>query len=295
MSRRLAPLANAPHEVMRRLANDDEISVAGPVLMQSPRLEAADLAEIASSKSQAHLFAISYRKDLDAEVTDVLVNRGNEDVVLNVAGNAKARFSDHGYSMLVDRAVSDGALAETVAKRPDIPDRLFRELLVRAAAVVQQRLLASARPETQAEIHRVMVRVSDEVASQAKPLRNYKAAIDKVRALNCEGVLDETQVLEFARSKAYDETVAALSEITEVPVDIVDRLMGGERPDPILILCKAAGYSWPTAKNVILLRLGSKGKSMPTLEAASVNFNKLSMSTAQRVVRFWQNGQGQIQ
>jgi uncharacterized protein (DUF2336 family) len=295
LSRRLAPLGNAPHNVMRRLASDDEISVAGPVLMQSPRLDAADLAQIASSKSQAHLFAISYRKDLDEAVTDLLVDRGNEDVVLNVAGNVTARFSDSGYSKLVDRAVSDGALAEAVAKRPDIPDRLFRELLVRATAVVQRRLLASARPETQAEIRHVMARVSDEVASQAQPLRNYKAAIDKVRALNSEGLLDESQLVEFARTKAYDETVAALSEVTEVPVDIVDRLMGGDRPDPVLILCKAAGYSWPTAKNVILLRLGSRGKSTPTLDAAAVNFDKLSMSTAQRVVRFWQNGQGQIQ
>lgn len=295
LARRLAPLGNAPHQVVRRLASDDEISVAGPVLMQSPRLDSADLAKIAASKTQAHLFAISYRKDLDEAVTDMLVERGNEDVILNVAGNATARFSDDGYSKLVSRAVSDGALAETVAKRPDIPDRLFRELLVRATKVVQQRLLASARPETQAEIHHVMARVSDEVASQSKPLRNYKAAIDKVRALNREGLLDESQVIEFAQTKSYDETVAALSEITEVPVDIVDRLMAGERPDPILILCKAAGYSWPTAKNVILLRLGSKGKSSPALDTASVNFDKLSMSTAQRVVRFWQNGQGQIQ
>lgn len=295
LSRRLAPLGNAPRRLMRRLAGDDEISVAGPVLMQSPRLGSADLTKIAASKSQAHLFAISYRKDLDETVTDVLVDRGNEDVVLNVAGNTTARFSDDGYSKLVERAVSDGALAEAVAKRPDIPDRLFRELLVRATAVVQRRLLASARPETQAEIRHVMARVSDEVANQSQPLRNYKAAIDKVRALNHEGLLDEAQVIEFARAKAYDETVAALSEVTEVPVDIVDRLMGGKRPDPVLILCKAAGYSWPTAKNVILLRMGSKGKAAPTLDAASVNFDKLSMSTAQRVVRFWQNGQGQIQ
>ncbi len=294
LARRMAPVGNAPHGVIRRLAGDDEISVAGPVLMQSPRLDSADLQQIASSQTQAHLFAISYRKDLDEAVTDVLVERGNDDVVLNVAGNASARFSDDGYSKLVHRAVSDGALAEAVAKRPDIPDRLFRELLVRATAVVQQRLLASARPETQAEIHHVMARVSDEVASQARPLRNYKAAIDKVRGLSREGLLDEAQVVEFARAKAYDETVAALSETTEVPVDIVDRLMSGDRPDPILILCKAAGYSWPTAKSVILLRLGSKGKSATTLDAASVNFDKLSMSTAQRVVRFWQNGQGQI-
>ena len=32
LSRRLAPVANAPTELMRKLANDDDIAVAGPVL-----------------------------------------------------------------------------------------------------------------------------------------------------------------------------------------------------------------------------------------------------------------------
>lgn len=295
LSRRLAPLGNAPHELMRRLASDDDISVAGPVLMQSPRLDNSDLTKIAASKGQAHLFAISSRDGLDESVTDVLVQRGNSDVVLRVAGNTTARLSESGYSHLVKRAVSDGTLAEAVANRPDIPDRLFRELLVRATAVVQQRLLASARPETQAEIRRVMAKVSDEVGSQARPPRNFATAMKRVRALSDQGVLDEAQLTEFAQAKAYDETVAALSELTEVSIDVVDRLMSGERPDPILILCKAAGYSWSTAKNVILIRTGTKGKSSPTLDAALVNFEKLSVSTAQRVVRFWQVGQGQFQ
>ena len=47
-----------------------------------------------------------------------------------------------------------------------------------------------------------------------------------------------------------------------MPVDVVDRLMTGDRPDPILILCKSAGYSWPTAREVIVqgsASLGSRG------------------------------------
>src|SRR5436190_21062107 len=50
LSRRLAPIANAPIEILRRLANDDDIVVAAPVLRQSPRLEEEDLVDIARSK-----------------------------------------------------------------------------------------------------------------------------------------------------------------------------------------------------------------------------------------------------
>ena len=64
--------------------------------------------------------------------------------------------------------------------------------------------------------------------------------------------------------------------------------MAGDRPDPILILCKAAGYGWTTARAIIMARPSAKGTSTPALDAAFANFEKLSPSTAQRVVRFWQ-------
>src|ERR1700681_775639 len=47
LARRLAPVTNAPLKVIRRLARDDDISVAGPVLLQSERLAETDLVDIA--------------------------------------------------------------------------------------------------------------------------------------------------------------------------------------------------------------------------------------------------------
>jgi uncharacterized protein (DUF2336 family) len=290
LSRRLAPLPNAPLELLRRLSRDDDIAVAGPVLAESPRLGGEDLLSVARSKSQAHLFAISGRSGLDEKLTDVLVQRGDRDVVRKIAANPGARLSDTGYSSIIRRAERDGVLAETVAQRADIPDNLFRELLTRATEVVQRRLLAAARPETQAEIRRVLAKVSDEVSAGNKPERDYGEAQLKIRALNEAGHLGEPELSEFAKTAKYEETVAALAELSAVPIDVVDRLMGGERPDPVLILCKAAGYSWSTVRAIIMARSGG-GKSSAALEAACANFDKLSPSTAQRVVRFWQANQ----
>ena len=109
-----------------------------------------------------------------------------------------------------------------------------------------------------------------------------------VMALHQAGSLGEPELAEFAKDKKFEETVAALSLLCGVPIETADRLMAGDRPDPILILCKAAGYSWTTARSIILSRPSAKGTSAPALEAAFANFEKLSPSTAQRVVRFWQ-------
>jgi uncharacterized protein (DUF2336 family) len=287
----IAPVPNAPVGVVRTLAQDDDITVAGPVLSQSPRLADRDLLDIAQSKGQAHLLAIAGRPEIAEPITDVLVQRGDHEVARSVAQNRGARISENGFNALVARAQSDGALAETVGLRPDIPPRLFRDLLLKATEVVQQRLFASAKPETQAEIRRVLAKVSTEMAARAAP-RDYSTAQRLVEELRAVGKLDEAALIDFANAGKYEETVAALSVLCAVPIEVVDRLMGGDRPDPVLILCKSAGWGWPTAKAIIQCRPNGKGVSSGLLDNAFSNFERLSPATAQRVMRFWQVRRG---
>src|SRR5262249_2646237 len=122
LSSRLAPVSNAPAKVLRTLAGDDDIAIAGPVLTLAPRLAEADLVDLASTKSQAHLQAISARATLGEAVTDVLVRRGDREVARRVADNRGAQISQNGFVSLVKRAEADGVLAEKVGLRPDIPE-----------------------------------------------------------------------------------------------------------------------------------------------------------------------------
>src|SRR5262249_56820832 len=126
-----------------------------PSLGHAWRLKEADLIGIAQTKSQAHLLAISSRAGIAEPVTDVLVKRGDGGVARSLARNRTAQLSDVSFVALVGQAHADSVLAEGVGLRPDIPPRLFRELLLKATDVVQQRLLTSADAATQAEIRRV--------------------------------------------------------------------------------------------------------------------------------------------
>jgi len=286
LSNRLAPVENAPVKVLRTLANDDDISVAGPVLKLTPRLPDSDLIEVARTKSQAHLQAISSRKTLGEAVTDVLVRRGDRDVARRVAGNRGAKISEHSFVNLVKRAEDDGVLAEKVGARPDIPAPLFRDLLVKATAVVRDRLLASAPPEVRNRIDSILAKVSKEVAANVGP-RDYRAAQRVVLNLERTGNLNESSVAAFCADCKYEETIAALATLAKVPIAAVDRLMGGGEPDPVLILCKAIGLDWSTVKAVLSLQ-GGKNPERKDADEAFANFGRLSESTAQRVVRFWQ-------
>jgi uncharacterized protein (DUF2336 family) len=287
LANRLAPVSNAPAKVLRTLAHDDDIAVAGPVLKLAPRLQDVDLVDVAKTKSQAHLQAICARQVLGEAVTDVLVRRGDRDVARSVAENRGARISETGFFRLVKRAEADGVLAEKVGLRPDIPPQLFRELLTRATAIVHKKLLASATPELKAEIRRVLDKVSSEVGKRVGP-RDYRAAQRIVLNLHRAGGMNEAALAAFASGGKYDETVVSLAALSKVPINVADRLMASERPDPVLILCKAAGMSWPTVKSVITVRPDGKASTSQGVESAFANYGRLSASTAQRVVRFWQ-------
>jgi uncharacterized protein (DUF2336 family) len=283
----LAPVTNAPTRVLRKLARDDDIAVAGPVLKLAARLAEADLVDVASTKGQAHLHAISSRAQLGEAVTDVLVRRGNRDVARRVADNRGAKISEKGFYRLVKRAEEDGILAEKVGLRPDIPPPIFRDLLGKATAIVHRRLIASATPEVRAAICDVLAKVSKEVGARVGP-RDYREAQRIVLALEQAQQLDEGVLAAYCAEDKVEQTVAALAALSKVPIKIVDRLMDGERPDPVLILCKAAGLSWPTVRGVITARPNAGGTSTQGLDEAFANYGRLSASTAQRVVRFWQ-------
>jgi uncharacterized protein (DUF2336 family) len=287
LANRLAPVRNAPVKVLRTLANDDDIAVAGPVLKLAPRLAEADLIDVAKNKSQAHLQAISSRPALGEAVTDILVRRGDREVAHRVAANRGARISASGYVSLVKRAEADAQLAEKIGLRPDIPEPMFRELLTKATAVVHARLFAAATPAGKAEIWRVLEKVSEEVGARVGP-RDYRAAQREVLGLERAGQLNEAALAAFCGDGRFEQAAAGLAALAKVPISVVDRLMGGEQPDPVLILCKAVGLGWTTVRALVTLRPGGKGTSSQGLDWAFANYERLSAATAQRVVRFWQ-------
>lgn len=289
LARRIAPVPNPPPGVVRTLAQNNDISVAGPVLRQA-KLDDPALIQIAETKSQAHLLALSTRKGISEALADILVARGDREVARSIATNRQAQLSEEAFATLVRRAEQDSVLAERVGLRTDVPPRLFRQLLMQASEVVQQRLMAKAKPEVQAEIRRILAKVTDEVGAKAAP-RNYSAALATVRAMHKERKLTEADIAEFARTGRYEETIAALATVCAVPVEVVDRLMSGERADPVLILARAAGFGWATVREIMCARPGTKPSAM-VLDAARENFERLTAVTAQRVVRFWQVRQG---
>ena len=286
LASRLAAIANAPPGLIRTLAFDDTVEVAGPVLRQSSLLDNVTLVENAKIKSQQHLLSISQRKALAATVTDVLVERGDRAVALSAARNAGAKFSDAGYVRLVKRSAGDDELAQSVGLRPDIPRQQFLKLLGTASKAVRLALEA-AHPQSSIEIKHAVAEVANAIQAQAAgSSRDYATARRLIESLKASGRLAESEVATFALAGKFEETAVSLALLSGMAIDAIERAMVQEREESILIVAKAIGLSWPTAKATLLLCAGKKGMATHTLEQCKAAFDRLKRETALKVIEF---------
>ena len=284
LGHRLAPVDMAPIRVIKRLARDEEIEVAAPVLTGSKRLSTADLVEIAQTKSQAHLLAISERTILEPKLTDALIIRGNQQVVSTLAKNAGAQFSETGFTRLVERADGDDTLGELVGLRRDLPGNLLQELLRRATEAVMKKILSLVPPERRQEIERIIAKIGRTLGRNGGP--DYGEAERNIAALVKSGKLDEAALVTFVRRRQKEELVVAIARLSSTPIGIIAQLLNGHRNDAILLPCKAAQLSWPTVDFILHDKLAGQPAIEDIVALARKDYAKLTTATAQRTLRF---------
>lgn len=286
LSKRLAPIPKAPLQTVHSLAFDDLIEVAAPMLSQSERLTDEMLIINARTKSQAHLLAISARPTLSDAVTDVLIERGNSDVVQRTASNPGAEFSDKGYDGLLARADRDEGIALCVGLRPSIPRHHYLKLIAKASASVRMRLEA-AHPKMSGDISAAVGEVSRRARSAPAAVSEAtRMAHGLVRSLYEDGRLDEHEVARFAKASKFDETNAAIACLANVPVTLAENMMIKSRTEGILILAKVSGLPWATVQTIIDMRVSLAGETHGDVDENRLTYERLRISTAQQVLRF---------
>ncbi len=286
LAERLAPASSAPPRVVRRLAFDDRVEVAAPVLSHSRQLDDTALIENARTKSQGHLLAISTRETLSGAVTEILVERGDDNVVMSTVNNQGASFSERGYDRLVQRAGDHDGIAACVAMRPSMPRHHLLKLIGQASASVRARM-ASANPKLAGEISSAVQKVTRKARSTPVAMSEESAiSHELVRLLHKDGRLDENEVLKFAINEKFDEANAAIACLAHIPVSVVEAMMIESSNEGILILSKVANFSWPTVKAIIDLRQRLANQPLSENIAERDTYERLRPSTAQQVLRF---------
>jgi uncharacterized protein (DUF2336 family) len=288
LSTQLAPVSQAPPAVVRRLARNDEISIAGPVLTESARLSEDDLIDIAQSKGEAHLLAVAGRWWLKEVVTDALLARQYPSVSRRIVKNPGARVSAAGFAVVVAQAESDPELAVETGIRVDLPPTLRDQLLRNATETVRARLLSRAPAHLFEEIRKAIAAVAAGVHRDMSRTYDFAGAKRLVAAMANEGKLNEETLRGFAEQRRYEETIASLALLSKSRVEVIRPLMQSLRDDGVLVPCKAADLGWKTVKAVLQCRFATGSMSPLELAKAEREFANMTMENARRLLRFWQ-------
>ena len=288
ISAQLAPIPQAPPSAVRHLARSDEISIAAPVLQESARLGEDDLVEIAKSKGEPHLLAISSRWWLKEAVTDALISRRFPSVSRRLVSNPGARVSANGYAIIVTQAASNPELAVEAGIRVDLPADLRQKLLVSATEAVRTKLLSRAPPHLFEEIRNAIATATASADREMSKVRDFTAAKRFVAQLKDKKELNEAALADFAKWKRYEETVVALAELSQSTIEVIRPLMQSLRDDGLVVACKATGLGWETTLAILECRYSTGSLGPAELARAKAHFASMTIENAKRMLSFWQ-------
>ena len=292
VSEKLAPLAKAPHGMMRKLASEP-IRVARPVLEQSLVLSEEDLVRIASEKGLDHLDAIAGREHVANSVTSVIVARGDGAVKLKLARNEGARFTDESYNRLVSDSRKDERLQDSLAEREDLPIGVVRALVEVASSSVRRKLLRHGRPE-------VARRVTEAAGLAAERLSNdqwlsrydFEAAYRSVSMALKKQPVNEASVQAMARAGKFAEAVVMFALCGGVALEEAKHWCVRADPKPFLIVCKTLGFSSETVSAFLKLGPWLRRMDRHARERAMFDYESLDRGMADQIFGEWRKRQG---
>lgn len=259
----LKDVAKAPPDVIRTLARDSEIVVAGPVLRFSPVLTDEDLLQIIQNAPiPGALVAIARRAEVRAQVADAIGDSDDIDAIAALLENPSAQIREETLDRLLDRAPDVSVWHRPLVVRPWLPASAAKKL----AGFVAQNLLSllterrdfdqrTIREVKAAVMHRLGTEAKKPEAVPAQRPESAKAsvsdALTRARKLRADGMLDEQAVLTALGS---DRALAraALAVLAELPIELVERVLGAHSAKGITALAWKSGLSMRAAAKVQL-------------------------------------------
>jgi hypothetical protein len=276
----LATLHEIPAELAHRLATDQDIKVAAPIVRGYFGLSEHTLITVAKDGSQEHLRSIASRPVVSPPVTDIVVKRGDGTTVRTLAGNLGARFSSYGMRILVDKAEEDAVLQSLLVERPDLSLEAIGKLLPLISRELATRLHGQSIEIDDAAIG---AQLAVWLEDRKKNIAKTEAYIAGIRAghLGLDDVITETT----AAHHLFDATTV-LAGIIDLEPDHAFRLLAGGKTESVFVLLRSVKLSWRAAERFLVLRSEKMATDEGTEALCHADYESITLAAAQRVVRF---------
>ena len=256
----LQDVAGAPAPVIRKLAFDTELVVAGPILENSPVLNDEDLMEIIERGSTTgRLSFISKRKDVTEGVSEAIVATADEYAVALLLANPSAQIRETTLDRVVDEAKDVISWHAPLVSRPQISGYAAKRLarFVAANLIRVLSIRSDLEPDVLEEVKKAVTNRIEGGESDLKDAIQLEdtetpleVAMGKVQKLKDKGDLNEARVRKMVSGGKKEEVIAALAIMNEVPAVAVQKAINAKNIKGVVSICWKAELSAKTAEQI---------------------------------------------
>lgn len=288
LSQRFAQSMSGPARLVRRLALDECASVASPVLERSRVLDDAVLMEVARTRSQEHLRAVSRREQVSQGVSDLIVERGDDETLGTLLGNEGAELSRGAHEQVVERASANPRLHEAVIARKSMPPDLLNEMYFVVEARLRQKILERNAALDPGLLEAALAAGRGRLASEDDSYPpDYEEALLYVRELHAASQLTPQVLARFLRSNGRTHFLIALALLADIDFHTARKIVSTTQIDALAVVCKAAGLDRALFLTYAVVLLNHTGDAMGHARTYAQLYNDLTPETAHRTLRFW--------
>lgn len=301
LAERLARLAQAPHEVILALANDD-IEVARPVLRLSAVLSDRDLVAVIQNRSRQHQMSIALRETLGETVCDALVDTGDEAVIVSLLNNANAKISEATLAYLAEEARQVDSFQEPLVRREDLGGELARRLYSFVAEDLRQRILQSyeldpALLDAELSCLPEQLAAPNDISGEAQ--QGETAFSEPAPARLAEALAGAEEItpeflVQVLRAGKVDLFEALVGRLSGIEVATLQNLLYDSNGKALASICRALEIPKQTFIEVYLLirRSRSDSRTTTTRQIGSLvrYFDRIAPASAREALVHWRGG-----
>ncbi len=288
LAERLADVPEAPGHLIRQLV-DGEIEVADPLLKRSKALSEEDLLEIVRSKGSEHAMAVSQRDEVSEDLSEALVETGNNEVMVSLVENEGAKISRQTMEKVVDRSENIPALQKPLVNRADLPPDLMNDMFFQVSNALKEKILErneSIDPEMlEQALAASQARVTE--AFEQKMSTEQRRASFFVDDLVRKKALTERVMVEFLNNKEREKFLYAFAKLTDLDPRTAGRILANPDYEAMAVASKAVGFDRSTFSTLILKTGVEETRQVHEADALIRLYDKVPPEVAQRTMRFW--------
>jgi uncharacterized protein (DUF2336 family) len=287
LAQRMASAQRVPASLIRDLASDS-IAVAEPLLARPGPLSLDDQMHVARTQGEDHLRALSRRPGVTAHVTDLIVERGDDETLNVLLRNNDASLSRQSHETLVDRAHANPDLHEAIVDRHGLPIDLLNEMYFVVESRLRDRIMERNSQVDPAELEAALAIGRKKVAMSDGALpADYALAEAAVAAMRKRGAITPQALAGMLRNKEMTRFIVALASLADVDFNTARRILDKKELDALAIICKAADFDRSLFLTFAILILDQDADAMGRARQYGDLYTELPKDAALRTIRFW--------